>query len=470
MKLFLFVSMFISFDLQAENHSYLIGGGGENNKNKTMYDESVNNLGFLNKFSKPENQNIYFNGGHPKLEKALKKYFPSVQKNKFTRSDYDKFIDKITNDIKTGKIKPGDQVLVNIESHGEVRNEKEVSHSIALKSLIEDPDLIKRFGREFTSLDRLIEVIDLAEAKGIKLGIIDQSCFGGGSIELGRNKRNVCVISGSSKNNVNYNTQQGLLNSKQKDTIYLVNELYSKSKNLEELVINVSSSVETATTPHASIKKYEEISENLEKEFYKFAYPQQAERGEIDECYDKNEFLKSLGKYIDKIDDSLIKNSIEYKNFIKEVEGFTQIAVSRRLKLKDLSIAYNEYEDYFLKYPSVFIFSTWVDGKKYDFSVNKADLLRINNPKPVDKFPNYDKLSADDKKIFEERYMSEKKRVDLLGTPIVERINRIKDYGLDTYNFKEATKLSLSFNKLRDKIYVSSIETKESNACRDFKL
>lgn len=120
------LSLFIIPDVYAAKQFLLIGGGGEPT-NKTdnfgnpitgMFDPQLENLrSFLNK-SPSWQKEVSFNGGHPpKTESILANQYYDANPSSFTTTKYKQLIADYEQKLKRGDFAPGDQILIQIESH-----------------------------------------------------------------------------------------------------------------------------------------------------------------------------------------------------------------------------------------------------------------------------------------------------------------------------------------------------------------
>ena len=186
-------------------HMMMIGGGGEPSANSTtIFDESFEGMGnYLsnNKWS----SDVLFNGGHSNSENILDtKFSTSHRRAPFTSKNYADLIASYIAKINTGEIMPGEQLLIYIDSHGAEKsgNGGDLTHNISIGSAVGTLDLNKLSGSDLVSLDSLKQLQALAEAKGIKLAILDMSCHSGNTLALADAK--TCVISSTGPNHYGY--------------------------------------------------------------------------------------------------------------------------------------------------------------------------------------------------------------------------------------------------------------------------
>lgn len=181
--------------LWAKNTFILLGAGGErdSSKSSTLFDQNLIEL-------KPslENSNwessVAFNGGHSDTTKILDGISGLRNKDVFSLTTYKDYLNKIKEEILSGKIKESEQLLIYIDSHGAIRNKgaNQISHSISTTDNTQ------------ANLDDLQEIINLAEQKNIHLAITDMSCHSGSLLNLKFNNQKTCLISATGEKNFGY--------------------------------------------------------------------------------------------------------------------------------------------------------------------------------------------------------------------------------------------------------------------------
>jgi len=207
---FLFITFTLSFNAYAKKELILIGGGGEpfNAKDKngksingTIFDYALQALSpFVEKSMDWEKQ-MSFNGGHPETDQILATNFSNIPNVPFTEASYLAVIKKYEDQLTNGELKKGDQILLIIDSHGALNKTdkkiKEETHSISTtKNVAKNKDTLGASG--LVSLDELKRITKLAKEKGVKVGIIDQSCHSGNTLALG--DENTCVLTTTGPN------------------------------------------------------------------------------------------------------------------------------------------------------------------------------------------------------------------------------------------------------------------------------
>ncbi len=233
--LLIFVCL-ISNPIFAKNYMFLLGGGGEGTSRSSNFDKPISALasyledgnnvskdlfGFLSKekihatTSKTWITQAIFNGSNSKVTKTVKsKIDPNF--SSFTKENFDLFLieleDKITNDF----YDPEDQLVIIINSHGSKRLEDEKTHKVSVAGT-KVTDLVNISSADSVSLDPLERITELVSQKGLKMAIIDQSCFGGNIHKLAN--PNTCTYSSSNENTFNWFNDTTLKNLKTGKTL-----------------------------------------------------------------------------------------------------------------------------------------------------------------------------------------------------------------------------------------------------------
>lgn len=192
---------------KADRNLILFGGGGEpRNLNNTIFDNTLTEMD--NYLSKNKwKSSISFNGGHSQTEAMLTmKFSDAVNKTTFTPSNYNTLIKMYENQIKSGEIKSGDQLMIMIDTHGAEKpaGDQGLTHQIAVGQGASTTNLNDLSGSSTISLDSLKNLTMLAKEKGIKLAILDFSCHSGNTLPLAN--ENTCVISSTGTKHFGYNT------------------------------------------------------------------------------------------------------------------------------------------------------------------------------------------------------------------------------------------------------------------------
>lgn len=176
----------------ARKYALILGGGGEPPGRTTVFDDSLKMLG--GKLSDAGYQaTVLFDGGHTTSEAVAKAIDPKAQPF-FTdnvETELHQMIGKIDRDMR-----PGDQLMVVVDTHGGepkghddgVDPEQAPPHDVEMAD----------FGK--FNMEQLAVIKKHARAKGVRLAILDMTCYSGTSLKLA--DKNTCVISATSADTV----------------------------------------------------------------------------------------------------------------------------------------------------------------------------------------------------------------------------------------------------------------------------
>lgn len=203
MKYLLLILLLIFNFAQAKNNIVYLGAGGEDaNKEDTIFDDGAVLFGkFYSKVKTNYDTIVAFNGGHKKTEAIIKKGFNGAKIEKsFDKKTYDKIIADLKNKLSKDPpdIKPGEKIMLFIDTHGSAKNDNQLAHNVSLAGgAIEDYNAGSS-PEDSLDLSSLKELTELAEKKNVNMAIIDGSCHSGNTLALANSK--TCVISGSLPN------------------------------------------------------------------------------------------------------------------------------------------------------------------------------------------------------------------------------------------------------------------------------
>lgn len=197
----LLIILSVSVGYAGEKELYLFGGGGGPDGDDTIYDEEIGLLSnFVNSKKRNWKSSYTFNGGHQKTEKILQNKFKnSTSFGSFSKKNLLLTLDNIEEKIK--KLKKGDQLLLVMNTHGLNNSSNEKSHSI-VTSPVPGESYKTTEGARIASMDEFERIIALADEKGIKLAVVDLSCYSGNTLKL--KKKNICIISTTGENQLGY--------------------------------------------------------------------------------------------------------------------------------------------------------------------------------------------------------------------------------------------------------------------------
>jgi hypothetical protein len=175
----------ISFSYSGEKQLYFFGGGGEPEGPTTIFDKDINILSrFSNNKSTTWKTNYSFNGGHKKTEAQLRSKLGKANTlGRFDEANFQQAINDLENKLESGKLKSGDQLILIIDTHGTKNSSEEKTHLISL-SPSESTKLKTSSEAKKISIDKLEKISNLAAKKGVKLALVDLSCFSGSTLKI----------------------------------------------------------------------------------------------------------------------------------------------------------------------------------------------------------------------------------------------------------------------------------------------
>ncbi len=166
----------------SENEFIYWGAGGEPDGETTIFDSGLRELSKATLANSPRwGTTVFADGGHGVTQKIIRDEIRPVRTTGVGDAlhwDFSKNL--LERRIQSGELKEGDQIILVIDTHGGSRHEPAITHSIFTND--NQPYL----------LDRLKRLTELAEKKGIRLGIVDLSCHSGNTLALANSK--TCVI------------------------------------------------------------------------------------------------------------------------------------------------------------------------------------------------------------------------------------------------------------------------------------
>lgn len=188
----------------AQGHLLYLGGGGEpEGKPGTIFDDGLKEMAtFLD--GKDWRSDIAFNGGHPESDKIRDARFKkSASVGPFTGAAMTSLIEQYK--AKLEKMNPGDQLMVVVDSHGGAKSDPNgLTHEISVGSSVKLNYKNLDGAKEKVTLDALSELSKIAQAKKVKLAIVDLSCYSGNSLSLANDQ--TCVIASTGPHNYGYST------------------------------------------------------------------------------------------------------------------------------------------------------------------------------------------------------------------------------------------------------------------------
>ena len=353
-----------------------MGGGGEPKGNSTIFDGDVNLMsGFLNK-SKDWDTTVSFNGGHAKTEEIIKNKMPNAKNaGDFTEKSYNSMIDEMIQKIESGELKSGDQLMININTHG-ARRSKEATHKIAL-SRTTATNLSTLQGASTVSLDRMEALAKLAGDKGVKLAIIDSSCFSGNLLNINNDK--VCMISATGTDQYGYagTVDAFFFTMKFTFTGNFVGK-FKKGVNLEDAFLRARESSNTPDFPMISTPEGRAVNELIYKMISPYLTYNDNEVSDFGNLYPK-----SGGRFEERVC-QYTQNHNQLQDLLKQYEALANVSDElNKNEFSTLRSALEDYRNYQLKYESTLRAKFEVEQEilnliKEKFPAQEKELSRYN--------------------------------------------------------------------------------------------
>lgn len=494
----LLIAFLLSFGVMAESQVvnkefYVLGGGGEPEGKSTIFDQEITPMGkFLN--SSDWKGTVSFNGGHADTENLIKtKMNKALDAGSFTQENYNKLIDEMISKIQSGKLKKGDQLMVSINSHGAMNNGGK-THLVASSSSAAT-NMLSLSGSTVVNLDRLEEVAKLASEKGVKLALIDLSCFSGNLLNIKSDK--VCMISSTGKDQFSYSKVPSkdfflsfLFPSTPNTFTGKFNEQFKKGKNLEEIFLKARENGMEADFPMISTNEGRIINDMI----YDFIVPYlhfngQASNTSIDNL--RSSYLENanIQEYACKVE----KNYNIFQDLLLEYEKIEKINdLSLGDEFLDLRYALAKYRDYQKGYADLLNQRVELELKikkilKKDYSADKelwehseamsfldfnmSEIIFLMEKLKKDEGEKYPETSTKVLKLLQKRQkISEniKAKIEDAYPKGVDHLVRFNS--LDSHSVKLAEDVSIAARKVYNSLYKKMKDNKAANPCRDFVL
>lgn len=266
--------------LASETNLIYFGGGGEpKDALTTQFDETARGLGEFYKANKNYSTTVSFNGGHPVTEGIIKDKFKGAKiEERFTVSSYKSVIQETIEKLSKNppEIPEGGKILIFIDSHGGEKSGKTHSISTTAAALTNMNNVSDGTS---ASLDALEELTKLAEAKNVKLAIVDGSCHAGNSLPLANSK--TCVISASGPKHYAYSTFTNAFVTQMK-----------KGKNLEDVFLETREQLNGLGFPMISTPEGMSVQDEIYPALTPYMYYHDEYRGmaldKIDDYFREN--------------------------------------------------------------------------------------------------------------------------------------------------------------------------------------
>jgi hypothetical protein len=484
-KISLILLCFSTFSVgySAEKKLVIMGGGGEPAGSTTIFDGK---LGLVSNFTNSKNSkwNVShnFNGGHATTESILSTRFQnSKDLGDFTEVNFKKNIAELVRQIEVGELKAGDQLMVFIDSHGAVNRGNEKSHSIAM-SYGAATELTNLSGAKVSSVDSLEELVKIANNNGIKLALLDFSCFSGNTLKLA--SANTCVISGSGEKQYSYAEIRKADDTSKASTFgakFFQN--MKAGKNLEELFIDAREDTISADFPMISTETGKLVNELIYNMISPYLVYNDNHSTDFQKSYDpKNAAL------------ALCKTGEQYDEIVKRLDEIAVMAnlPKRLIDTKKLKKTLEKYREYQMKYEQDWmqtqnvgtevkeiIARDYKDQAKLFEREDGLSIIQVDRQKTIDMYKKMlDEADTDFSKKFHQRIYDEVLLKDKISKEIKAKLSQSSNDRLEKFDetFKNSFKtkelandVSEEAKKLYDKLYRTlEKEDKTSNPCKDF--
>lgn len=479
-----FLLPIISVGFSAEKQLYFLGGGGDPKGQTTIFDSHVELLSrFTNGSGNSWSTTHSFNGGHGRTEKLLKTSFPKAHdRGSFDDKNFKSLLVDLEQKLKSGTIKAGDQLMVIIDTHGAAKRNQEKTHSIALSSG-SATEMKNLSGADVMSMDELEKLTALASEKGVKLALLDLSCFSGNTLKLAN--KNVCLISASGEK------QYGYLEVREPGKKYSFStfggrliEGMKKGANLEDLFLSARAGTDSPDFPMISTDVGLEINDLIYKFITPYLLYNQSTITDFSETYNEAKSYEL----------AVCESEKKYNEIQKRIDDIKEIAniPKKLLDMNKLKKALTDYRAYQLYYEKA-LGATHAAGaevkaiisRDYPESAHLFDkedglyILAVHRESAIEMYKEMlDSSKTDWSRKFYQKVYDELKLKDKISKEVAAKLSAASKAGIKNFDeiFKHSYKtkhladgVSKEAKVLYDKLYKAK-KTKESNACRDFVL
>ena len=462
------LSISVTYSQDSKKQLYLIGGGGEPKGERTIFDKEVEAFGHFAGQSDWQ-ASVSFNGGHKKTEEIIKKTMPKAENvGEFSRLNYERVLNDMTNKLLTGELKNGDQLMIMINTHGAKKDKYELTHYISLSGG-ESRNMQTLAGAPTQTLDRLEDIAKLAAQKGVKLAIIDGSCYSGNTLSI--NDPNICIISASGTDHMSYGGGGQAFMARFIDRL-------KKGKNLEEVFLE-------AREDGAALPDFPMISTSAGRIINEKIYPLISNYLDKDSISD--DFFQRY-KLNENLEGQLCKTETNYGEVQSLLMNFEEVFKKMNLeKGKEIAMLrgyLKEYRDYQKRYEESLvdllpiqkeirkILETYhSSNKKIWESYNEVDFLTTDINKLLFKVdPNaFPEVVANYKK--QEKIMNDvKKRLSIDSSKKLRALEKAQEQYKDRIS-KISSEVGKHSRVVYDVMYreISKYDS-QKNPCKDFVL
>lgn len=480
MRTLIFLSLLISSYAFAESHLLFMGGGGEpSEKDTTIFDDDIPKVGKFKKKKKDWKFDLSFNGGHAKTESLIANQLEDqkIKNASFTQGSFLEKLKKYEQQIMSGEIKTGDQLMVVIDTHGATAMGG--SHQIATNGG-DITNLNSLSGGKLASMDNILDLMTAARKKGVKLAIIDLSCHSGNTLKL--DDGHACMISASGTHHYSY-AGPGTFSS------HFFKQISSKD-NLEEAFLTARRKTGDLSFPMISSPSGIETQKGMYESITPYLF-----------VTDKNKINDKLRQYLFTVADCVNCESSVLPNvrLAADISKMKNISVEALLKMKE----YKELEKAMISYyglqqrvatqldgrvnllkeghricdvglPTVglrYLNCAYITNEELLLTDYEASIAAMETALKDEAFKKSPKGVAVQSELQILKNARDEKKKLIAGKP---ELSTYKDYMagiLDPRSSRmQAYKVNGAARKLYEKLYEMESNVDQPNPCRDFKL
>lgn len=479
-RIFFLGLILVSFlSLAEQKHFYLVGAGGEPEGRSTQFDPVFKDFGrFIN--GSQWQTSISINGGHSKTESIISKYNNVENFGPYTLENHNKVIDDLKNKLDNNLVQRGDKLLIMINTHGARPDNISTSHKVFAGSGL---------AVESVSLDSLEEVVKRAESKGVKLAIVDFSCFSGNTLKLAGS--NTCVISATGENYLAYSGVDYLFYRNKKTFVDQFTQGLREGANLEEIFLRARERTNSPEFPMISTPAGNEAQNQLLKILNTYL-PNNAQHNNISDIYNvgASEYFEltcqvevNYQNILNFINDlKKINQFINVEEMIKALEKYRSYQEDYESKLTEIRlIGKNVKEDIERNFPNEVRLFSLESGEAIlltDYEKEKEKMVQILESLKKG-LPDIISRELPSVKLFEEAIKLLDKKISIAQSLREKYAKNLSDKQMELENTFTPAVLDkvndlygdviIEANKVYNDIYTSQ-PASESNPCRDFVL
>jgi hypothetical protein len=313
--------------LAQSNHILIMGAGGEPpGSARTIFDQDVELLGRYLEKNTQWKPRVTFNGGHIVTELILETGVGKLAGGNlpFTPTSYESMISDYEMKIASGTIRPGEQLMIYVSTHGAQSEGQDKTHKIATTGGIAS-NLTSLAGAQLVSMDRLENLAKLASSRGVKLAIVDFSCHSGHTLKI--SDPNTCVISSTGTEHFGYSGFGGSFISNMR-----------RGRNLEEVYLETFRAKRDRSFPMISTS----VGRELHQEIYRLMTPYLYTYNQIPGEDKLQRFLDEEVKN-NKCEEANLKFE-QLQNLLTTIGQLNRIPDAQMKPLKESLIAYHQFQ------------------------------------------------------------------------------------------------------------------------------